>query len=89
MIKRDHLDFIRWMLNLVVPLLTLFGVLNLVVSSEAIEGFFNFFQEKKRPGTSRNYVGSDGIILHGKAATPKEELGVQQSELLPRRIATH
>jgi hypothetical protein len=42
MIKRDHPDFIRWMLNLVVPLLTLFGVLNLVVSSEAIEGFFNF-----------------------------------------------
>jgi len=77
MIKRDHPDFIRWMLNHVVPLLTRFGVLNLIVSSEAIEGFFNFFQDT-RPGTSRNYVGLDGIIMHGKAATPKKELGVQQ-----------
>ena len=79
--KRDHPDFIRWMLNLVVPLLTLFGVLNLVVSSEAIEGFFNFFQDS-RPGTSRNYVGSDGIIMHGKAAPPKEE-PIDPSKLQP------
>ena len=69
------------MLNLVVPLLTLFGVLNLVVSSEAIEGFFNFFQDT-RPGTSRNYVGSDGIIMHGNAATPKED-EIDPSKLQP------
>ena len=70
------------MLNLVVPLLTLFGVLNLVVSSEAIEGFFNFFQDST-PGTSRNYVGSDGIIMHGKAAPPKEEPQIDPSKLQP------
>ncbi|CBY23679.1 unnamed protein product [Oikopleura dioica] len=70
------------MLNLVVPLLTLFGVLNLVVSSEAIEGFFNFFQDPT-PGMSRNYVGSDGIIIHGNAAVSKEETPIDPSKLQP------
>ena len=33
-IEHQETDVIRWVLNLVVPLMTLFGVLNLVVSGE-------------------------------------------------------
>ena len=36
----------RWVLNLVVPLMTLFGILNLVVSGEAVEGLYKFFKSK-------------------------------------------
>ena len=55
-------DVIRWVLNLVVPLMTLFGVLNLVVSGEAIEGVYKFFKNTapKQTQEQNNDLGHIG-----------------------------
>ena len=44
--RKEEPDIMRWVLNLVVPLMTLFGILNLVVSGEAVEGLYKFFKSK-------------------------------------------
>ena len=58
---KDEPDIMRWVLNLVVPLMTLFGILNLVVSGEAVEGLYKFFKNKGSPGFDINLLSLSRI----------------------------
>ena len=59
--KKDEPDIMRWVLNLVVPLMTLFGILNLVVSGEAVEGLYKFFKNKGKWPKISTYASSVAI----------------------------
>ena len=66
---KDEPDIMRWVLNLVVPLMTLFGILNLVVSGEAVEGLYKFFKNKGSPCLTLTYYLWAGLTTCKSAYT--------------------
>ena len=64
--KKEEPDVIRWVLNLIVPLMTLFGVLNLVVSGEAIEGLYKFFKNTspKYAANQQEFRTNPGLLSY-------------------------
>ena len=71
--RKEEPDIMRWVLNLVVPLMTLFGILNLVVSGEAVEGLYKFFKSKGGEENNPYYAAADSYRNDEKRNTQVQQ----------------